>query len=98
MKGAFQRSERNKQHVPHGKENPSEKFDFLSTSVTENQDINSWGSAWASLHFMKQFISDRMKKERVPRAAAHLFWCPFKGIDNIFVSLDVKVSLLIKIP
>lgn len=39
-----------------------------------------------------------MKKERVPRAAAHLFWCPFKGIDNIFVSLDVKVSLLIKTP
>lgn len=30
--------------------------------------------------------------------AAHLFWCPFKGIDNIFVTLDVKVSLLIKIP
>lgn len=46
MKGAFQSSERNKQHVPHGKEKPSEKCDFLSTSVAENQGINSWGSAW----------------------------------------------------
>lgn len=46
MKGAFQSSERNKQHVPHGKEKPSEKFDFPSTSVAEKQGINSWGSAW----------------------------------------------------
>lgn len=47
---------------------------------------------------MEQFISAGMNRGRVPRAAAQLFWCPFKGIDNIFVSLGVKVSLLIKIP
>lgn len=45
MKGAFQSSERNNQHVPHGKGKPSEKFDFLSTSVAENQGTSSWGSA-----------------------------------------------------
>lgn len=40
------------------------------------------------------FWSDAWRKS----PAAQLFWCPFKGIGNIFVSLGAKVFLLIKIP
>lgn len=90
--------ERNKQHIPHGKGNPSEKCNFQSTSVAEEPERYQLGISMASLRFVKQFILAGMYRERVSRAAAQLFWCPFKGTDNIFVSLGVKVSLLIKIP
>jgi len=56
------------------------------------------GISMASLRSIEQFISARTNRGRAPRATAQLFWCPFKGIENIFVSMGVKVFLLIKIP